>query len=167
MTRRMRRSPAAVPVSPLCRATHMRAGMESPQHMAKTLSRCCDCSFQSITLKTSYLTIFLMRSATRRSSSSRSRMEVTSRLTSYKRARVWACSGCERNRLCGTGSASPNRAKASIFERSAMKGAPGALSPLDVANPWKLHNANLKQGAELGHIDRGEPSVDGRRGRAS
>src|SRR6266478_111799 len=38
---------------------------------------------------------------------------------------------------------------------------------LDVPNPWKLHNANLKQGAELGHIDRGEPSMDGRRGRVS
>ena len=59
-----------------------REGMRFCAFQAKMVSRSCDESFQSMTLKTSKSTRALTFCAMRRRSSSRSRMELNSRLTS-------------------------------------------------------------------------------------
>src|SRR5947209_5760346 len=99
----------------------MGRGMESSYFRAKTHSRCCDASFQSMTLKTSKSTSALTRLAMRRRSSSRSRMAVSSRLTSWSRASVRPCSGRLVKTDAGTGSASPTAGKPPSFQNSSME----------------------------------------------
>src|SRR5215470_4334542 len=54
------------------------------------------------------------------SSSSRFKMEVSSRLTSYNNPNVFACSGNVASNVCGTGSASPASGSAATLVISSM-----------------------------------------------